>query len=75
MSFGQTPTTVELHDITYVLGPNGAGKTAGLEALSRLFSPLPAQRKSRHSDYHVPNGRNPIDVHEEGPELWIEVDI
>lgn len=74
-SFGLAPTTVELRDITYVLGPNGAGKTAVLEALSRLFSPLSPQRKIRHSDFHIPNGRSAGEIQAEGPELWIEVDI
>lgn len=74
-SFGLTPTTVALTDVTYVLGPNGAGKTAVLEALSRLFSPLPAQRKIRHTDFHIASGCSAAEVHAQGPELWIEVDI
>ncbi|TFD18275.1 ATP-dependent endonuclease [Cryobacterium sp. TMT2-23] len=74
-SFGLTPTTIELRDVTYVLGPNGAGKTAVLEALSRLFSPLSPQRKIRHSDFHIPNGHSATEVQAEGPEVWIEVDI
>lgn len=74
-SFGPTPTTIALRDVTYVLGPNGAGKTAVLEALSRLFSPLPTQRKIRHSDFHIAAGRTAVEVHADGPELWIEVDI
>lgn len=74
-SFGPTPTTIALSDVTYVLGPNGAGKTAVLEALSRLFSPLSAQRKIRHTDFHIPGARTAAEVHAEGPELWIEVDI
>lgn len=74
-SFGPTPTTIALNDATYVLGPNGAGKTAVLEALSRLFSPLPALRKIRHTDFHIPSGRAVAEVHAENPELWIEVDI
>lgn len=74
-SFGLSPTTIELTDVTYVLGPNGSGKTAVLEALSRLFSPLSAERKIRHTDFHVPNGRRAAEVHDEGPTLWIEVDI
>jgi energy-coupling factor transporter ATP-binding protein EcfA2 len=52
-SFGATPTTIDLADLTYVLGPNGSGKTAVLEALSRLFSPLEAQRKIRVQDFHM----------------------
>lgn len=74
-SFGPIPTTIALSDVTYVLGPNGAGKTAVLEALSRLFSPLSAQRKIRHTDFHIPSRRTAAEVHAEGPELWIEVDI
>ncbi|OZE95417.1 ATP-dependent endonuclease [Rhodococcus sp. 14-2686-1-2] len=74
-SFGPTPTTLSLTDVTYVLGPNGAGKTAVLEALSRLFSPLPAQRTIRHADFHIASGFSAAEVHAQGPELWIEVDI
>lgn len=74
-SFEPTPTTIALRDITYVLGPNGAGKTAVLEALSRLFSPLPTQRKVRHSDFHIPTGITAAEVHADEPELWIEADI
>jgi len=74
-SFGPIPTTIALSDVTYVLGPNGAGKTAVLEALSRLFSPLLAQRKIRHADFHIANGRTPAEVHADDPELWIEADI
>lgn len=74
-SFGPTPTTIVLSDVTYVLGPNGAGKTAVLEALSRLFSPLSAQRTIRHTDFHISSGQSAAEVHAVGPELWIEVDI
>lgn len=74
-SFGPTPTAIELHNLTYVLGPNGAGKTAVLEALSRLFSPLAAQRKIRLTDFHVPKGKSAAEVHEAGPTLWIEAQI
>lgn len=74
-SFGTDPTEIALRDVTYVLGPNGAGKTAVLEALSRLFSPLSAQRKVRHSDFHIPNGQTAAEVHAASPVLWIEVDI
>lgn len=74
-SFGSDATEIALRDVTYILGPNGAGKTAVLEALSRLFSPLSAQRKIRHSDFHVPNGQMAAEVHAAGPKLWIEVDV
>lgn len=74
-SFGTDPTEIALRDVSYVIGPNGAGKTAMLEALSRLFSPLSAQRKVRHSDFHIPNGKKAAEVHTANPVLWIEVDI
>ena len=74
-SFGPEPTTIEFEELTYVLGPNGAGKTAVLEALSRLFSPLPAQRKVRVEDFHVPVDRKAREVHAELPRLWLEIDI
>lgn len=74
-SFGPDPTTIELEELTYVLGPNGAGKTAVLEALSRLFSPLPAQRKVRVEDFHVPFDRTAREVHAGQPSLWLEVDV
>lgn len=74
-SFSATPTAIDLADLTYVLGPNGAGKTAVLEALSRLFSPVVAQRKTQLSDFHVQAGRTMAEAQEESPTLWIEVDI
>lgn len=74
-SFGTTPTAIDLGDLTFVLGPNGSGKTAMLEALSRLFSPVSAQRKIQLSDFHVPVGSTMTEVQGEGPTLWIEVDI
>lgn len=74
-SFGPEPTAIDLAELTYVLGPNGAGKTAVLEALSRLFSPIAAQRVIRLGDFHVPAGRSVSEVQGRAPELWIEVDI
>ncbi|WP_305783734.1 ATP-dependent nuclease [Symbioplanes lichenis] len=73
-SFGPEPTVIELGELTYVLGPNGAGKTAVLEALSRLFSPLEAQRKVRVEDFHVPIDQSAGDVQTAEPSLWLEVD-
>lgn len=73
--FGPVPTIVDLADMTYVLGPNGAGKTAVLEALSRLFSPVVAQRTVRISDFHVPVNRSLAELQDEELVLWIEVDI
>ncbi|GAA0904552.1 chromosome segregation protein SMC [Virgisporangium aurantiacum] len=61
--------------MTYILGPNGAGKTAVLEALSRLFSPLEAQRRIRLEDFHVPLGQSASDEEIDIPELWLEIDI
>jgi putative ATP-dependent endonuclease of OLD family len=74
-SFGPSPATIGLDELTYVLGPNGSGKTAILEALTRLFSPLSAQRTVRLEDFHVPVVRTSADVHAELPMLWIEADL
>jgi putative ATP-dependent endonuclease of the OLD family len=74
-SFGPTPTTIDLEEITYVLGPNGSGKTAALEALSRLFSPLQVQRRVQPEDFHVPMGRTPEDLAEEERKLWLEAEV
>lgn len=73
-SFGSTPKVIDLSDVTYVLGPNGSGKTAVLEAMSRLFSPIAAQRSIRHTDFHVPLDKSSA-VGETARELWIEADI
>jgi putative ATP-dependent endonuclease of the OLD family len=74
-SFGPEPKAIELSDLTYVLGPNGSGKTAVLQALSRLFSPLEAQRKIRLEDFHVPVDRSAVEVQAREPRLWLEVDV
>jgi putative ATP-dependent endonuclease of OLD family len=74
-SFGPEPATIDFDDMTYVLGPNGSGKTTVLEGLSRLFSPLHAQRKIRIEDFHVPLDRHASEVHDERPTLWLEVDV
>ncbi|REH55190.1 putative ATP-dependent endonuclease of OLD family [Kutzneria buriramensis] len=74
-SFGPGPTAIDLDALTYVLGPNGSGKTAVLEALTRLFSPLTAQRQVRLDDFHVPVGALASDVHAAEPVLWLEVDL
>ena len=73
--FGPTSTEVSLEGLTYVLGPNGSGKTAVLEALSRMFSPLPTQRRIRVEDFHVPTDKSATDVHAGQPSLWLEADV
>ncbi|MEQ8767133.1 MAG: AAA family ATPase [Planctomycetota bacterium] len=73
-SFGPGPTFIELPDMTFLLGPNGAGKTAVLQALARMFSLDPAQRRIRRSDFHIPTD----EVQNDAPgtrELWIEADF
>ena len=80
--FGNVPTEIELDDTTFILGPNGAGKTAVLQALARMFSLDPAQRKVRPSDFHIaadeapdaaPDERNlSIEADFEFPELQLE---
>lgn len=73
-SFCADYTEVELDHLTFLLGPNGAGKTAVLQALARLFSLDPAQRKVKKSDFHVPHDEKPDDAPAER-ELWIEADF
>mgnify|MGYP003945496695 CR=1 FL=1 len=73
-SFGADPAEIELDDMTFLLGPNGTGKTAVLQALARMFSLDPAQRRLRRSDFHVPADEAPDDAAEER-ELWIEADF
>jgi len=71
-SFGVTATTIDLSDLTFVLGPNGSGKTAILQALARLFSLDPGQRKVRKSDFYVPHNEK---EHPLERRLWIEADF
>ena len=73
-SFGPAPTVIDLGNMIFLLGPNGAGKTAILQALARMFSLDPAQRRIRRSDFHVPADETPEDSPEER-ELWIEADF
>lgn len=73
-SFGPEPSEIDLDDMTFLLGPNGAGKTAVLQALARMFSIDPAQRKIRASDFHFPYN-TPLEDLPEERELWIEADF
>src|SRR5471032_409645 len=73
-SFGSDFAEIELDDMTFLLGPNGTGKTAVLQALARMFSLDPNQRKVIRSDFHVPVEEAPEDALEER-ELWIEADF
>lgn len=73
-SFSSEPTVIALANMTFLLGPNGAGKTAVLQALARMFSLDPAQRRIRRSDFHVPADEAPNDAPKER-ELQIEADF
>lgn len=73
-SFSTDFTEIELDDITFMLGPNGAGKTAVLQALARMFSLDPNQRKVKSSDFHVPLAEAPDSPPDERT-LWIEADF
>lgn len=73
-SFGPEPTAIDLSDMTFVLGPNGSGKTAVLQALARMFSLDPAQRRVRRSDFNVPASEAITDAPAERS-LWIEADF
>ncbi|HGA2317308.1 MULTISPECIES: ATP-dependent nuclease [Pseudomonas putida group] len=71
-SFGAKPVTVDFRKLTFLIGPNGSGKTATLQALCRLFSIDPNQRRLRKSDFFVAHDE------EHRPDertLWIEADF
>lgn len=54
--FGPEATTVRFdQQLTALLGLNAAGKTATCQALLRLFSVVPGQRRIRVEDFHVPD--------------------
>lgn len=72
--FGPDPTQITLDDTTFVIGPNGSGKTAVLQALARMFSIDPAQRKIRASDFYIAASEAPEDAPAERT-LWIEADF
>lgn len=72
--FGPDVIEIELGDTTFILGPNGSGKTAVLQALARMFSLDPAQRRVRPSDFHVPADEEPDNAPAER-ELWLEADF
>jgi predicted ATP-dependent endonuclease of OLD family len=71
-SFGVDPVTVDLSDLTFLIGPNGSGKTATLQALCRLFSFDPNQRRLRKSDFSVPHDETEVP---EKRTLWIEAEF
>lgn len=71
-SFGATATSIDLADMTFLLGPNGSGKTAVLQALARMFSLDPGQRKIRKSDFYVPHDEKKAPSERQ---LWIETDF
>jgi len=73
-SFCEDFTELDLDGLIFLFGPNGAGKTAALQALARLFSLDPAQRKIRKSDFHVPHDEKPDEAPAER-KLWIEADF
>ncbi|MDO8065447.1 ATP-dependent endonuclease [Janthinobacterium sp. SUN206] len=73
-SFGALPTPIDLADMTFLLGPNGTGKTAVLQALARMFSLDPSQRKIKLTDFHVPADERPEDRPDDR-ELWLEADF
>jgi putative ATP-dependent endonuclease of the OLD family len=72
--FGVNTTEIALDDINFVIGPNGSGKTAILQALARMFSLDPTQRKIRASDFFIAADEDP----ENAPidrKLWLEADF
>ncbi len=73
-SFGSEPTVIQLTNLTFLLGPNGAGKTAILQALARMFSLDPTQRRIKRSDFHIPAVETAENIPDER-ELWVEADF
>ena len=71
-SFGAEPVTIDLENLTFLIGPNGSGKTATLQALCRLFSFDPNQRRLRKSDFSVPHDEEQAPVERT---LWIEAEF
>ena len=72
--FGGVTTELALDGVNFVIGPNGSGKTAVLQALARMFSIDPSQRRVRSSDFFIAANEKP----EEAPatrNLWIEADF
>lgn len=72
--FGSVAINIALDNTTFILGPNGTGKTAVLQALARMFSFDPAQRKIKASDFHIAVDEAP-DAAPEERRLWIEADF
>lgn len=73
-SFGASPVPIDLSDMIFLLGPNGTGKTAVLQALARMFSLDPNQRRVKLSDFHVPADEKLEDQPDERA-LWLEADF
>ena len=72
-SFGAKPVTIDFRKLTFLIGPNGSGKTATLQALCRLFSIDPNQRRLRKSDFFVAHDEE--DRPDSERTLWIEADF
>jgi len=72
--FGPVPTMIDFMDMTFILGPNGAGKTSALQALAKLFSIDPVQRRIKSTDFHEPILADK-DSEEATRTLWIEADF
>jgi putative ATP-dependent endonuclease of OLD family len=68
-SFGPTPKTVDLTNVTFVLGPNGAGKTALMVGLCRMFGADRSRRRIRKSDFHCDGDGNTAES------LWLQADF
>lgn len=69
--FGPNGTTIAFENsVTALVGGNGAGKTALLQALSRLFGVMPAQRTVRQRDFHLPPDQQEL---QSGANLSIDV--
>ncbi|KPV45184.1 ATP-dependent nuclease [Alicyclobacillus ferrooxydans] len=72
-SFGDVETTIPLKDLSALIGSNSSGKTAALQALLKLFGTTSKERTIQRSDFHVPDGVDPITI--ASASLYIEAVI
>jgi putative ATP-dependent endonuclease of OLD family len=68
--FGPDEETIEFDNLTTIIGANSSGKSAILGALLKLFGRNGEERDLKRSDFHVPMGKKPEEIDENG--LYIE---
>jgi len=71
--FANTPTAIDLDDLTAIIGTNGSGKSTLLSALCRMFGTSSSDRTIRFEDFHITSGMSRDEVSQLS--LYIEVRI